>query len=442
MDVLSLLSIAFFAVVLFALARRKLARADAALAESRVEVARLSERLATSAARLSDRERAFADLELHVRELAAAKAALAAQLDAERANMTEKVEFLSQAKQQLGDQFKALAGDILEEKRKAFSEHSQSALGQLMTPFATSIEAFKKRIDEIYSSESQQRAALSREIKLTLELNQTLAKGAEELARALKGSAKTQGNWGELVLETVLEASGLRRGREYDAQLSSRHDDGSRGQPDVVIRLPEARHLVIDSKVSLDGYRDYMNAENDTARDAALKRHLDSVRGHIKDLSSKRYQDLYDIRTLDFVLLFIPIEPAFMLAVGQDDTLFMHAWEKNVILVSPSTLLFVLRTVASLWRQEQQTQNAQEIAHRGAELYDKLCGFVADLDKLGKSLQAAQLSFDEARAKLSTGKGNVIRQAQQLRSLGLKPSKQLPPALVERAEEHAEERAG
>lgn len=369
-------------------------------------------------------------------------ATLSAQLESEQASSGEKIRLLIEAKEQLSLQFKALASDLLEEKKKSFDTHSEAALSQLLTPFGTAMEAFKKEIAAAHSTDVQQRAALQREIRMTFELNQTLAKGAEQLTRALKGSTKTQGNWGELVLETVLEASGLRRGHEYEAQVSSRHEDGSRGQPDVVIRLPQQRHLVVDSKVSLVAYQECVNAETDVQREAALRRHIDSIRTHLKGLSEKSYQDLYGIRTLDFVLMFVPVEPAFMCAVTNDARLFMDAWNKNIILVSPSTLIFVLRTVASLWRQEQQSQNAQEIAHRGAELYDRLVAFVAELDKVGRNLQLAQTSFVDARAKLASGKGNVIRQAELLKGLGVKPQKQLPPALVEESEVDPIERLG
>lgn len=394
------------------------------------------------AAKHEEESRALADERARLLDektaLAATVSELTAKLDAERASAGEKIALLTEAKEQLGTQFKLLATDILEEKRKAFTEHSQTTLDTLLKPLGTSMDEFRKRIDQIHSEESQQRASLSKEVRLTLELNQTLAKGAEELTRALKGSTKVQGNWGERVLESVLEASGLRRGQEYETQVSGRHEDGTRGQPDVVINLPGARHLVVDSKVSLSAYQEHVNAESELEREATLKRHVDSMRAHVKGLSAKSYQDLYGIRTLDFVLMFVPIEPAFMLAAQADPTLFEDAWNKNIILVSPSTLLFVLRTVASLWRQEQQSQNAQEIARKGGELYDKLAGFLTEFDKMGRNIEIAHNSFAEVRSKLATGRGSVIKKAQGLRELGVKPTKQLPAALVEQAEEEDE----
>jgi DNA recombination protein RmuC len=225
----------------------------------------------------------------------------------------------------------------------------------------------------------------------------------------------------------------LRKGHEYDVQESHTREDGSRAQPDVVVHLPEDRHLIVDAKVSLKAYEEYANADSDHHRETAMKRHLDSVRGHIKELSEKNYQQLYGLSSPDFVLMFIPVEPAFMLAIAHDSDLWQDALKKNVMLVSPSTLLFVLRTVAHLWRQEQQNRNAQDIAKRGAELYDKLTGFVEDLDNLGVKLQQAQKAYDGAYSKLSSGRGNVIRQAEMLKELGVKPAKHLPKNLVDSA---------
>jgi DNA recombination protein RmuC len=263
-----------------------------------------------------------------------------------------------------------------------------------------------------------------------MSLNQKLSEDAHNLTRALKGSSKTQGNWGELILERVLEASGLRKGIEYDVQESFTREDGSRVQPDVVIHLPDSKHLVVDAKVSLTAYEAHANAESDVARELALKGHVDSVRSHIKGLSEKNYQLLYGLKSLDFVVMFVPVEPAFMLAVAHDPELWQDAWKRNVLLVSPSTLLFV---VAHLWRQEQQTRNAQDIAKRGAELFDKLVGFIDDLQNVGSRLAQAQKAYEGAYGKLTAGRGNVIRQAEMLKELGVKPTKSLPPDMLELA---------
>lgn len=367
------------------------------------------------------------------RRLSTQIAELNTTLEAERTQTQEKLQLLKQAEAQLSDHFKALASEILEDKSKRFSEQNQTNLNQILEPLKIKIAEFQGKVEEVYVQEGKDRSALAEQVKQLMTLNSQLSKEAHDLTSALKGQAKAQGNWGELVLERVLEASGLRRGREYDVQESHARSDGSRAQPDVVVHLPEDRHLIVDAKVSLTAYEQHVNAESDHQREAALKRHLDSVRAHVRELSDKNYQLLYGLKSLDFVLMFVPVEPAFMLAIAHDSELWHEAWKKNVLLVSPSTLLFVVRTVAHLWRQEQQSRNAQEIANRGAELYDKLAGFVADMEQLGRQLEQARRSYDGAMNKFSTGRGNVIRQAELLKELGVKPTKQLSPKLTESA---------
>ncbi len=370
-------------------------------------------------------------------EVAAAKAASAAEiarleteLAAERRQSAEKLQMLQAAREDLSNQFKNLANEILEEKSKKFSEQNKSSLGELLEPLKTRLSQFQGKVEEVYVQEGKDRTALAEQVKQLMELNKLLSDDAKNLTSALKGSVKTQGNWGELILERVLEASGLRKGQEYVVQQSHTQEDNSRLQPDVVIYLPERRHLVVDSKVSLIAYDAFAAAETDAEREAAVKQHLDSVRKHMKGLSDKNYQALYGIESLDFVLMFVPIEPAFMAAVTHDRGLFMEAWQKNVLLVSPSTLLFVVRTVAHLWRQEAQSRNAQDIANRGAELYDKFVGFVKDFESIGDRIRQAQQDYDAAHGKLTSGRGNVIRQAEMLKELGVKPSKNLPDTLV------------
>lgn len=349
-----------------------------------------------------------------------------AALASERQQSAEKLQILTHARDELSNQFKALANEILEEKSKRFTEQNQTNLGALLDPLRLKLQEFQGKVEEVYVNEGKDRSALAEQVKQLMALNQQLSSDAHNLTRALKGQSKAQGNWGELILERVLETSGLTRGMHYVAQESYSRDDGSRAQPDVIINLPEGRHLVVDAKVSLTAYDEYVNADTDLAREAAVKRHLDSVRGHIKGLSSKNYQEIYDLKSLDFVLMFIPIEPAFMLAISQDSELWQDAWKQNVLLVSPSTLLFTVRTVAHLWRQEQQNRNAQDIAKRGGELYDKLVGFVEDLEGLGSRLDQAQKSYEKAYNKFTGGRGNVIRQAEMLRDLGIKPTKTMP----------------
>jgi DNA recombination protein RmuC len=377
--------------------------------------------------------KAHSDVILEATTLSRELTELKTRVEAERSSAQEKLLLLQQAKEALGDQFKSLANDILEEKSRRFAEQNQASLGQLLAPLKTQLTEFKGKVEEVYVQEGKDRTALSEQVRQLVNLNQALSQDAQNLTRALKGDVKMQGNWGELVLERVLESAGLVRGREYEVQESQKREDGTRGQADVVIRLPEERHLVVDSKVSLLAYESYVAAETDEERAVSVRRHLESVRNHIKGLSGKQYQSMYGIKQLDFVLLFVPIEPAFMLAITNDAQLFMHAWEKNVLLVSPSTLLFVVRTVAHLWRQEAQTRNAQDIARRGADLYDKLSDFVKDLTGVGERLKQAQDAYDAAHKRLATGRGNVIRQAEMLRTLGVKPTKSLPVAMVEQA---------
>lgn len=406
--------------------------------ESQVEMARLNERLIASqeaANRLArDKEKLATlrdELTSEQQRLSNQVAELTTTLELERSQTGEKLELLKNDEMRLTNRFETLASAILEDKTKRFTEQNLTNLNQLLEPLKVKITEFQGKVHDVYVQEGKDRSALAEQVKQLMSLNNQLSKDAHNLTSALKGQAKAQGNWGELILERVLEASGLRKDHEYDVQESHTRADGSRAQPDVVVHLPEDRHLVIDAKVSLTAYEEHANAETDHQRDAALKRHLDSVRAHIRELSEKNYQQLYGLQSLDFVLMFIPVEPAFMLAISHDSELWQDAWKKNVLLVSPSTLLFVVRTVAHLWRQEQQSRNAQEIASHGGKLYDKLVGFVEDLENLGTKLKQAQSAYDGAFNKFSGGRGNVIRQAEQLKNLGVKPSKHLPQKLID-----------
>jgi DNA recombination protein RmuC len=398
----------------------------------RTIIARLTEQLFASEQnlqRLATEHDALTTLQnqltIKKQELGTEIAKLTATLDLERTQTKEKLEFRESTEKQLSNQFKILASEILEEKSRKFTDQNKINLDQLLEPLKIKISEFQGKVQEVYIQEGKDRSALSEQVKQLMALNNQLSDDAHNLTQALKGQSKAQGNWGELILERVLEASGLRKGHEYNVQVSHVRDDGTRVQPDVVIHLPEDRHLVIDAKVSLTAYEIHANADNDPERNTAIKKHLESVRSHIKELSEKNYQQLYGLQSFDFVLMFIPVEPAFMLAISNDNNLWLDSWKKNILLVSPSTLLFVVRTVAHLWKQEQQNRNAQEIASRGAELYNKLAGFVDDLNMLGKRLQQAQIAYDDAYSKFSKGKGNVIRQAEMLKQLGIKPTKPL-----------------
>lgn len=417
-------------------ARTSLRAAESAVGNLRQDNGRMAAELEAAASatqRLGDEREQLgvelADMRDEFNRVSQEVVDLKARAEKDRESFDAQLQLLLDAKASLAEQFKALASDILEEKSKRFAEQNQTSLTTLLEPLRVKLGEFQGKVEEVYVQEGKDRSALQEQVRNLVALNKALSDDAKNLTQALKGSSKAQGGWGEVVLERVLELSGLRNGVEYVTQESQTRADGSRAIPDVVIHLPEDRRLVVDAKVSLVAYERFTSAADDAERGTAARAHLDSVRNHIRTLSEKRYQDLYGIKSPDFVLAFVPIEPAFMLAVTHDNNLFQEAWERNVLLVSPSTLLFVVRTVAHLWRQEAQTRNAQEIAKRGAELYDKLAGFVGDLQNIGARLKQAREAYDLAEAKLVTGRGNVIRQAELLRSLGVKSGKALPPAL-------------
>jgi DNA recombination protein RmuC len=361
------------------------------------------------------------------------------ELAAERRQSADKLATLQQTAQEaktvLSDQFKNLANEILEEKSKRFAEQNQQNLDILLKPLQEKLTDFRKQVDETYQSEARERFALKQEVEKLAGLNLRMTDETRALTNALKGESKTQGDWGELVLETILENSGLRKGEEYLVQDTQTISDGSRLQPDVVIRLPESKHLVIDSKVSITAYTRYIQADEDSIKTAELNSHVLSIKQHIQGLSAKNYQDLYGVGSIDFVLMFIPIEPAFLAAMRHAPDIYQEALKKNIVIVCPSTLLATVRTVAHLWRQEHQNRNAQEIARQCASLYDKFVGFVEDLDKVGQRLEQAQISYSDAVGKLKTGRGNLIRTAENVKKLGVKPNKSLPSKLTDVADD-------
>jgi DNA recombination protein RmuC len=361
------------------------------------------------------------------------------ELAAERRQSADKLATLQQTAQEaktvLSDQFKNLANEILEEKSKRFAEQNQQNLDILLKPLQEKLTDFRKQVDETYQSEARERFALKQEVEKLAGLNLRMTDETRALTNALKGESKTQGDWGELVLETILENSGLRKGEEYLVQDTQIISDGSRLQPDVVIRLPESKHLVIDSKVSITAYTRYIQADDEAIKTAELNSHVLSMKQHIQGLSAKNYQDLYGVGSIDFVLMFIPIEPAFLAAMRHAPDIYQEALKKNIVIVCPSTLLATVRTVAHLWRQEHQNRNAQEIARQCASLYDKFVGFVEDLDKVGQRLEQAQISYTDAVGKLKTGRGNLIRTAENVKKLGVKPNKSLPSKLTDVADD-------
>ncbi len=356
---------------------------------------------------------------------------LEAALDSERKQGLGRIESLNEAKEALTSQFKNLANEILEDKSKRFTEQNVANLDALLKPLQTKLTEFKEQVNTSYGNEARERFALKSEIERLANLNLRMSDETRSLTQALKGDSKVQGNWGELVLESILESSGLRKGEEYLVQDSHTQTDGSRLQPDVVVKLPEGRSLVVDSKVSITAYSRHAQATDPTTSEQELAAHIQSLRQHIQGLSSKNYSSLYGIGSVDFVLMFVPIEPAFLLALKTAPNLYQEALAKNIVLVCPSTLMATLRTVAHLWRQDHQNRNALEIAKQCGTLYDKFVGFVDDLEKLGQRLDQAQTSYHDAFNKLKTGKGNLIRSAEKVRELGVKPSKNLSAPLIE-----------
>jgi len=408
-------------------------------AERLEELKGVEKQLATEralVATLEERVRRIPELEQELAGYQAAReenARLLQALNLERRQSDEKLKLLAEAKETLAEQFQNLANRIFEEKGEKLVQQNVANLDSLLKPLGERLREFQVRVEETYDKESKQRFSLQSEIQKLVEANARMSVDALNLANALKGDSRTQGAWGEVVLERVLEASGLQRGREYDLQASFEAAEGGKVRPDVIIRLPENKHVVVDSKVSLTAYEAYTRAEDELVRKRELGRHIDSLRAHVKGLAEKNYQSLYGIRTPDFVLMFVPVEPAFALALRERQELFEDAFNRNVMIVSPTTLLISLRTIASIWRYEYQNRNAQELVRQCTALYDKFVGFVADLEDIGRRLKAAQSSYDDAYGKLASGKGNLIRQVERIRELGLKPSKPLPGHLTELA---------
>lgn len=336
-------------------------------------------------------------------------------------NLNEKITLLEESKIQLKIEFENLANKIFEDNQKK----SNLNLNQVLTSFKDQLNAFGKRVDDIYNEETKQRTSLLVEIKNLKELNNQISSDAINLTKALKGQNKTQGDWGEMILSSILEQSGLREGKEYTVQGSFSSDDGKRLRPDVIVHLPSKKDIVIDSKVSLNAYVNYCKSENENDRVTASKELVKSIITHIKGLSTKKYEDIDGVQTLDFVLMFIPVEGAFLLATSTEDSLFKVAFENNIMIVSPSTLYVTLRTIENIWRNERQNENAQLISKKAADLYDKFAGFVADIEEIGLNINKTQKAYDSAMNKLSLGNGNLIKRAEEFTDLGVKPKKQI-----------------
>ncbi len=345
---------------------------------------------------------------------------------------------LMQIRENFNLEFKNLANDILEEKTKKFTEQNKTNLDEILKPLSERIKDFEKIVQDTYDKEAQQRFSLKEEVKRLAELNQQISKEASSLTKALKGESKTQGNWGEVILENILERSGLKKGHEYFVQESFTMDEGQRFQPDVIVHYPGDRSIVIDSKVSLTSYERFYSAVSDEEKSTELKGHLFSIKNHINELSGKNYHELKGIRTLDFVVLFMPIEPAYLLAIQNDPQLWNYAYDRRILLISPTNLVAVLKVIESLWKQEYQSRHVMEIAKQGGSLYDDFVRLNENLIKLGRKMDEASVFYKLTIKKMTEGKGNLISQVEKLRELGVKAKKQLPDTMLQKAKEEKE----
>jgi len=376
---------------------------------------------------IQEKEIAIGDLKTKVGQKEEAISNLENSLKEERDRIKEQYD-------QIKDQFEILANEILEKKSGKFLELNKSKLDQILDPLGEKIEKFEKSVQDKYEKEIKGRTSLEEQIKHLTDLNQQISRDALNLTKALKGDSKTSGDWGELQLEVLLENSGLEKDFNFQMRPTFKDEDGKKTQPDCIIILPEEKHFIIDSKVSLVAYEKYVNSEDNDEKEKYLKEHLDSVKRHIKDLSSKDYRSIYNINPPDYVFMFIPIEPALYSALKANRELHLLALEKNIILVSITTLITSMRTVSFIWQQENQKKNVLEIARQSGALYDKFCNFVDDLNGVGKSITQSKDKFDEALKKLSTGKDNLIRKTERIKDLGAKTTKALPDDLLEQSE--------
>ncbi|SFF26613.1 DNA recombination protein RmuC [Flavobacterium xueshanense] len=346
----------------------------------------------------------------------------------------EQKEEVEKLQEKFTKEFENLANKILEEKSNKFTEQNKENMKNILTPLQDKIQLFEKKVEDTHKESIDYHAALRQQILGLREMNIQMSKETINLTKALKGDSKMQGNWGELVLERVLEKSGLEKGREYEVQQAFTTEDGNRVFPDVVINLPDGKKMIVDSKVSLTAYEKYINEEDDILKINYLKEHVNSIKRHVEQLGNKNYHDLYQIESPDFVLLFIPIEPAFAMALNEDTNLYNKAFEKNIVIVTPATLLATLRTIDSMWTNQKQQENALEIARQAGALYDKFEGFVADLIKIGKKIDESKIEYSGAMNKLVEGKGNLIVSVEKLKKMGAKAKKALPESILNRAE--------
>lgn len=398
-------------------------------AENKAQIQKIAEQQ-----ELNERQNSeIKDLQNDKNQLIGLKSQLAAQNESLQQLLDSQKEEIVKIQEEAKLQFENLANKILEEKTLKFTEQNQQNLKNILNPLQEKITDFEKKVENTHKESIDYHAALRQQILGLKEMNLQMSKETLNLTKALKGDSKIQGNWGELVLERVLEKSGLEKGREYEIQKSFTTEEGNRVQPDVIINLPDGKKMIVDSKVSLTAYEKYINEEDDEQKNSFLKEHVSSLKRHVEQLGSKNYQHLYQMESPDFVLLFIPIEPAFAIALNEDTQLYNKAFERNIVIVTPSTLLATLRTIDSMWTNQKQQENAYEIARQAGALYDKFDGFVNDLVKIGKKMDEAKSEYEGAMNKLVDGKGNLITSVQKLKIMGAKAKKSLPDVLLNRA---------
>lgn len=391
-----------------------------------------------TAERLKSKETELVQSNKQITDLTAQLATLKTEKESEAEKLNTLKQDIQNLYRQSQEQFKNLANEILEEKTRKFTTQNKENIDAVMTPLKEKIKEFQDKVENIYKIESTERNTLKGEISTLINLNKQISDQANNLALALKGDSKTQGNWGEIILERALERSGLQKDKEYRIQYSLKNSEGERLQPDVVVFLPNNKHIIIDAKVSLTSYESFISAPLEEEKQQHLLKHLLSVKKHVDELSKKDYQSLIDINTLDFVLLFMPIESSFSIALQQDNELFNYAWDRKIVIVSPTTLLATLYTIASLWRQEKQARNVIEIADESGKLYDKFHGLIEDLIDVGRKMNLAKVSYEDAMKKVSTGPGNIVRRIENIKKLGAKATKSLEsisPDLLNKAHE-------